>query len=903
VALRDPIISEAQRASAGAPADPDWLLERLEWHEALESLLRAQGPRRVRELLDELGEVAVRLGAEIGPESLNTPYRNSIPVSEQPEYPGDVELEERIDDLLRWNATAMVVRANQGGAGVGGHLSTYASAATLFEVGFQHFFRARSGEHGGDIVYFQPHASPGVYARAFLEGRLGAGQLDAFRRELQPEGGLPSYPHPRRLPWFWQVPTASMGLSAISAVYQARFARYLESRGLKPKNGGRVWAFLGDGECDEPEVMGAAAIAARERLDNLVVVVNCNLQRLDGPVRGNGKIIQELERAFRGVGWNVLKVIWGGEWDALFARDTHGVLQARMEEAVDGDYQMYTTLDGRAVRAHWVRDDPELAEIMKTLSDEEIRTIRRGGHDRRKLYAAYRRACRASGKPTAILVKTIKGFGLGGSVEGSNTTHQKKAMSERERFEVARRFGVPLSDDQVRAAAYYRPPDDAPEMVYLRARREALGGFVPERRVECPSLPAPALDVFADLLAGSGERPMSTTLALVRVLQKLLRDPALGRFLVPIIADEARTFGMDGLFRQAGIYAPEGQLYTPVDAGTILPYREARDGQILQEGICEAGALASFIAAGTAYAHHGVPALPFYVFYSMFGFQRVGDLIWSAADQLARCFRVGGTAGRTTLNGEGVQHQDGHSQLVAATVPNLESYDPAFAYELAVIVRDGIRRMVTEQEEVFFYLTAYNESYPMPAMPEGAEEAILRGLHRVAGPLEEKAEATVHLLGSGSILLQAVAAQRLLAERGVAADVWSVTSWVRLHRDAAEVDRWNRLHPESPPRRAHLAEALAGSRGVFVAVSDWMRMLPDALARWVPGRLVSLGADGFGLSEARPDIRRHFEVSAADVAAAAWSGLAAEGAVEPGRAARELRALGIDPERVWSLRA
>ncbi|MEL7451476.1 MAG: pyruvate dehydrogenase (acetyl-transferring), homodimeric type, partial [Pseudomonadota bacterium] len=734
----------------------DWQLELREWLDSLRSVHRTHGPTRVRELLRELQDLSLKAGVPLEEATLNTPYRNTIPIHDQPAYPGDVELEQRIENIHRWNAMAMVLKASDEGTGVGGHIATYGSAATMMEVGFNHFFRNRSDDYGGDIVNVQPHASPGIYARAFLEGRLNETNLVNFRRELADGGGVPSYPHPRRMPEFWPCPTASMGLSTVTSIYLARFAKYLEHRGLKPANGGKVWCFIGDGESDEPEVLGTINIAAREKLDNLVLVVNCNLQRLDGPVRGNSKIIQELESVFRGAHWHVLKVIWGSAWDELFARDVNGTLQRRMDEALDGDYQMYSVLPGDEVRAHWVQGNPEIAALMQSMSDEEIRTIRRGGHDHKKVYAAYDQAVRTTGKPAVILVKTIKGFGLGAEGEGRNIVHQKKKLSDAERLASAHRFGIGLSEEEVQRADFYHPGDDSEEVAYLKARRAELGGFQPERRVDCPSLPTPDAGSFAATLEGS-DRPSSTTMALVRMLAKLMRDKGIGQYVVPIVPDEARTFGMDGLFRQAGIYSADGQRYRPVDADSLSPYKESLQGQILQEGICEAGGIASFLAAGTAYAHFGVPTIPFYVFYSMFGFQRVGDMIWAAGDSMCRGFLVGGTAGRTTLNGEGLQHQDGHSHVLANTVPNLLSYDPAFAFELATIVRDGIRRMYTEQEDVFYYLTVYNENYPQPAMPDGVEDGVLKGIYRFRpadAALADKGATAVHLLGSGSIMQQ-----------------------------------------------------------------------------------------------------------------------------------------------------
>jgi pyruvate dehydrogenase E1 component len=870
-------------------------LELTEWLESMESLLRADGPERAKHVFRALRDYLTDAHVIVEDATLNTPYRNTIPLEQQPAYPGDIALEERIENILRWNAMAMVLRGYDGGTGVGGHIGTYASAATMLEVGLHHFFRNRGPDYGGDLVTIQAHAAPGIYARAFLEGRLTRGQLEHFRRELQPGGGLSSYPHPRNMPDFWQAPCASMGLSTPSGIYQARFAKYLENRGLKPANGGKIWAFIGDGEADEPEVLGTINIAARERLDNLVMVVNCNLQRLDGPVRGNGKIIQELERSFRGAGWQVIKVIWSGEWDPLFAIDHDGVLQDRMERAVDGDYQMYSVSSGKEVREHWVEDDPKLAEIMAVLSDEEIRCIRRGGHDQRKIYAAFRRAAATADRPTAILIKTIKGYGMQG-YEGSNVVHQKKNLTAEERLETARRLGIPLTEAEIARADFYRPADDSPEMRYLRARREALGGPWPRRVVECPSLQAPDLAYFQEQLEGSGGRPLSTTMAFVRMLAKLIGHADLGRYVVPIVPDEARTFGMEALFRRSGIYSSEGQKYRPVDSTTLSPYREAKDGQILQEGICEAGAMASFLAAGTAYALHGVPTIPFYVFYSIFGFQRVGDMIWSAGDMLCRGFLLGGTSGRTTLNGEGPQHQDGHSQLVANTVPNMKSYDPAFAYELAVIVRDGIRRMYSEQEDVFYYITIHNQNYAMPPMPEGAAEGIVQGMYcfrRSALPVAKGRKA--HLFGSGAIMAEVLEAARLLEKAGVATDIWSVTSYNELGREALRAERRARLGDAD--EQPWVRRLLAGETGVFVAASDYMKALPLSIAQWVPGSYVVLGTDGYGLSESREDLRRHFEVSAAYIAHAAAAALADRKALTR----RELKALadgwGIDPSK------
>ena len=859
--------------------DASWNQELAEWLEAMDDVLKEQGADAAHDLMQKLQSHLSHRGLVLTDAALNTPYKNTIDVREQPRYPGNIELETRVGNIIRWNAVAMVLQAYDSGSGVGGHIATYLSAATMMEVGFNHVFRAASDQYGGDQVHFQAHTAPGVYARAFLEGRLTKTQLTNFRRELAEGGGLPSYPHPRRLPEFWQMPTASMGLSTPSAIYQARFSKYLESRGLKPKNGGKIWTFIGDGEADEPEVLGTINIASREGLDNLVLVINCNLQRLDGPVRGNGKIIQELERAFRGADWHVIKVIWGGGWDPLFARDEDGILQERMEQAVDGDYQMYTVSPGDAVREHWVETSPALKELMKTLTDEEIRSIKRGGHDHQKIYAAFERAASVTGKPCVVLLKTVKGDGLGPGTEGSNTVHQKKHLSPDERKDLAKRFDIPLPEEAVLTASFYEPPEDSEEVRYALARRQALGGFLPQRRVACERLSPPDLEMFADLLAGTEGtgREISTTMVVVRMLAKLLRDKQLGRYIVPIVPDEARTFGMDGLFPQAGIYSPAGQQYRPVDAGTIAPYREAEDGQILQEGICETGAMASFLAAGTAYANHGLPMIPFYIFYSMFGFQRVGDMVWACGDMMCKGFLLGGTSGRTTLNGEGVQHQDGHSHLIASTVPNMKSYDPAFAYELVLIVQDGIRRMYGEQEDVFYYLTVTNQNYPMPAIPEAGSEAraeveagVLAGMYC----FDRQEGATVNLFGSGAIMSEVIAARAHLEKLGIASNLWSVTSYNELMREGMAAERAQLMSIGEAARKPLVAELLENEEGVFVAASDYMKALPLSIARWVPGPYEVLGTDGFGLSEDRHVLRDYFEVSAEWVAFTALSTLA-----------------------------
>jgi pyruvate dehydrogenase E1 component len=889
--------------------------ETKEWLDALAAVLEHQGPERARFLLTQLKRQAVRNGVEI-PFTANTPYINTIPAARQPPFPGSREIERRIKSLARWNAMAMVVRANKNEPGIGGHISTYASSATLLEVGFNHFFRGPDAPGGGDQVYFQGHASPGVYARAFLEGRLSATQLENFRRELSPGGGLSSYPHPWLMPTFWQFPTVSMGLGAIMAIYQARFNRYLEHRGLKDTSQQRVWCFLGDGETDEPESLGALTLAAREGLDNLIFVVNCNLQRLDGPVRGNGKIIQELEAAFRGAGWNVIKVIWGGDWDPLLARDKDGLLVKRMDEVVDGEYQKYTVEPGSYIREHFFGKYPELLTLVENLSDEQLRKLSRGGHDPEKVYAAYAAAVEHKGSPTVILAKTIKGYGLGEAGEGRNITHQQKKLNEDELAEFRTRFGIPISDADVAGAPFYKPPDDSREVQYLHRQRQRLGGYLPSRVVRCPPLKAPRLELFKDYLKGSGQDAFSSTMVFVGLLRRLLQDKELGKWVVPIIPDEARTFGMDAFFKPFGIYSNVGQLYEPVDAKALLAYREAKNGQILEEGITEAGSVSSFIAAGTAYATHGIPTIPFFIFYSMFGFQRIGDLIWAAADMRARGFLLGGTAGRTTLMGEGLQHQDGHSHILASAVPTLRAYDPAFAYELALIVQDGIRRMYEAGEDVLYYITLYNESYPMLPMPEGAAEGVLRGLHKLR-PASAAASAPragergaglprskVHLLGSGPIVREALRAQELLAERyGVAADVWSVTSYKELRRDALEVERWNLLHPTDEPRRSYVEQLLGQEKGVFIAASDYLKVLPEMISRWVPGGLYALGTDGFGRSDNRAALRRSFEVDAEILTLAALSRLAKRAEIKPARVQQAIQELGLDPEKADPVRA
>ncbi len=871
--------------------------ETREWLDSLEAVLQHNGPDRARFLLTELKQKADRNGVEI-PFTANTPYINSIPPSRQVPFPGSREIERRIKSLVRWNAMAMVVRGNKRSDGLGGHISTYASLATLLEIGFNHFFKGPDAPGGGDQVYFQGHAAPGIYARAFLEGRFPAERLTNFRRELAAGGGLSSYPHPWLMPNFWQFPTVSMGLGPIMAIYQARYNRYLQHRGLKDTSQQRVWAFLGDGETDEPESLGALTLASREKLDNLTFVVNCNLQRLDGPVRGNGKIIQELEAAFRGAGWTVIKVIWGSDWDALLARDKHGLLVKRMGEIVDGEYQKYTVEGGAYIRKHFFGKHPELLKMVEHLSDEQLRKLGRGGHDPEKVYTAYKAAIENKGTPTVILAKTVKGYGLGEGGEGRNITHQQKKLNEKELREFRTRFGIPITDQDASDVPFYAPSADATEIAYLHERRKQLGGHLPERRENCPKLTISTKGFAKDFLQGSGKDEFSTTMVFANgILKKLLADKDLGKWVVPIIPDEARTFGMDALFSTIGIYSNVGQLYEPVDADTLKAYREAKNGQLLEEGINEAGSMSSFIASGTAYSTHGIPTIPFYIYYSMFGFQRIGDLIWAAADLRTRGFLLGGTAGRTTLNGEGLQHEDGHSHILASTVPNLVAYDPAYAYELALIIQDGIRRMYEVGENVFYYVTLYNENYPMPPMPAGAEEGVLKGIYKLKPATVSSKLTRIHLLGSGPLLREAVRAQEMLGQLGVAADVWSVTSYKELRREALEVERWNLLHPTAEPKRCYLEQLLSKEKGIFLAVSDYMKSLPEMIARWVPGGIYPLGTDGFGRSETRQALRRFFEVDAECVTVAALSQLARRGEIKPAVVAKAIADLGIDPEK------
>ena len=870
-------------------------IETQEWLDSLDHILQQGGPGRVRRLLRQLQIHAQETGVKL-PFTANTPYINTIPAEEQPPFPGSREIERRIKSIIRWNAMAMVVRANRLEEGIGGHISTYASAATLYEIGFNYFFRARTEDQEGDIIYFQGHASPGIYARAFLEGRLSVEQLHNFRNELHPGGGLSSYPHPWLMPNFWEFPTVSMGLSPIMAIYQARFNRYLEDRELKKPSDAKVWAFVGDGEVDEPETLGAITLGSREKLDNLIFVINCNLQRLDGPVRGNGKIIQELEAIFRGAGWNVIKVIWGGDWDPLLAKDHDGILVKVMEENVDGQYQKYIVETGKYIRERFFGADPRLLEMVKHLSDEQLQKLNRGGHDPEKVYAAYKAAVEHKGSPTVILAKTIKGYGLGESGEGKNITHQQKKLNEEELREFRSRFGIPISDEDVSKAPFYKPPDDSPEMKYLHARRRELGGYIPNRMVKCEPIKTPLDELFEEFYKGSDGREVSTTMVYARVLAKLLREKEIGKLIVPIIPDEARTFGMEVLFRRFGIYSHVGQLYEPVDIDTLLYYKEAKDGQILEEGITEAGSMSSFIAAGTAYATHGINTIPFFTFYSMFGLQRIGDLVWAAGDMRCRGFLVGATSGRTTLAGEGLQHQDGHSHLLAYPVPNLKAYDPAFAYEVAVIIQDGIRRMYEEQQDIFYYLTVMNEPYVQPPMPGDGKEGILKGMYKFKASENKNTKLHAHLFGSGAILNETLKAQKLLGEKyDVAADVWSVTSYKELYRDGHEAERWNMLHPSEIPRVPYITQCLQDAPGVFIAASDFSKALPDSIYRWFPKPLVSLGTDGFGRSDSRRALRDFFEVDARFITLAALAALAREKEIKTDVVQHAIKDLEINP--------
>jgi len=872
--------------------DPE---ETAEWLDSLETVIDAEGVDRAHFLLKNLIDKAREKGAYL-PYNANTPYVNTIPTDRQPRYPGDREIERRISSIVRWNAVAMVVRANKESSELGGHIATFQSAATLYDIGFNHFWRAPTENHSGDAIYIQGHSSPGIYARAFVEGRLTEEQLLHFRREVDRKG-LSSYPHPWLMPDFWQFPTVSMGLGPMMAIYQARFMKYLQGRGLDQTGDRKVWCFVGDGEMDEPESLGAISLASRECLDNLIFVVNCNLQRLDGPVRGNGKIIQELEAVFRGAGWNVIKVIWGSNWDALLARDKLGLLRKRMEECVDGEYQAFKARDGAYVRKEFFAKYPELLDMVSGMTDQEVWQLRRGGHDPLKVYAAYAAAVSHRGEPTVILAKTIKGYGMGAAGEGMNITHQQKKMGLEELKAFRDRFKIPVPDDQIAEVPIYRPPDDSIEISYIKERRAALGGGIPQRRRRSASLEVPPLSAFEAQLKSTEKREISTTMAFVRILSTLVRDKNIGNRVVPIVPDESRTFGMEGMFRQLGIFSQVGQLYKPEDAGQLMFYREHQQGQILQEGINEAGAMSSWMAAATSYSTHNLPMIPFYIFYSMFGFQRVGDLAWAAGDMRCRGFLLGGTSGRTTLNGEGLQHADGHSHILASVIPNCVAYDPTFAYEVAVILQEGLRRMLKEQEDVFYYVTLMNENYSHPAMPEGSREGILKGMYLFQQGGDSKSP-RVQLLGSGTILREAIAAADLLKnDFGVDADVWSVPSFTELRREGLEVERWNMLHPTSPQRRSYVETCLADRRGPAVAVTDYIKAFADQIRPYVPRRYRVLGTDGFGRSDYRKRLRSFFEVDRYYVALAALKALADEKQIPASKVDAAIKKYNIDPEK------
>jgi pyruvate dehydrogenase E1 component len=894
-------VAETFTPSAETHSNGSEVLETREWLDSLDYVLAKGGPERAGRLLQQLSLHARRAAGVNLPFTATTPYVNTIPSTQQPPFPGSQAMERRIKSLVRWNALAMVVRANKVQEGIGGHISTFASAATLYEVAFNHFLRAKTDDGDRDIVYFQGHAAPGMYARAFLEGRLPTEKLENFRRELKEGGGLSSYPHPWLMPDFWEFPTVSMGLGPIQAIYQARFNRYLENRGLKKSTSGKIWAFLGDGETDEPESLGSISLASRERLDNLIFVINCNLQRLDGPVRGNGKIIQELEANFRGAGWNVIKVIWGSDWDAVIQNDRDGLLVNRLNEISDGQFQKYFVESGAYFRQNCFGTDPRLLKMVEHFSDEQLSRIRLGGHDPLKVHAAYKAAVEHRGSPTVILAKTIKGYGLGEAGEGKNITHQQKKLNDDELRIFRSRFGIPIRDEELHDAPFYRPPEDSPEISYMKERRRVLGGYLPERKVRANPIKPVSEAHFEEFYKGTDNREVSTTMVFVRLLAKLLRDPEIGKLIVPIIPDEARTFGMEALFRQVGIYSSVGQIYEPVDMDTLLYYKEAKDGQILEEGITEAGSMCSFIAAGTAYANHGINTIPFFIYYSMFGFQRIGDLIWAAADMRTRGFLVGGTAGRTTLAGEGLQHQDGHSHVLALSVPNLLAYDPAFAYEIAVIIQEGIKRMYVDQESIFYYLTVTNEPLAMPPMPAGNDvrAGILKGLYRYKASTKKDEKFKAQLFGSGTIMYEVLKAAKILEESyGVAADIWSVTSYKELYRDGNDCDRWNMLHPGEKPRVPFVTQCLHDAPGVLVAASDYMKVLPESIAQWCPRPLVALGTDGFGRSEGRAALRDFFEVDAKHIVLATLNALARDKQIKLDIVRKAIKDLGINPEKV-----
>ena len=870
--------------------DPE---ETQEWIESIEGTIQEHGTERARFLLEKLIDFAERQGARM-PFNTNTPFINTIQPFEQKTFPGDRSIERRIKSLVRWNAMAMVTRANKESDGIGGHISTFASSATLLEVAFNHFLKGPDHPSGADLVFFQGHASPGIYSRAFLEGRLTESHLENFRRELSKNGGLSSYPHPWLMPDFWQFPTVSMGLTSIMALYQARFMHYLEDRGLVQKSNRKVWAFLGDGEMDEPESLGAITLASREKLDNLLFVVNCNLQRLDGPVRGNGKIIQELEGTFRGAGWNVIKVIWGSDWDVLFEQDSSGALAKRLEEVVDGELLKYVVAGGEYFRKNFFGKYPELLNMVKDISNEDLLRLRLGGHDPEKVYAAYAEAAEYKGKPTVILARTIKGYGLGEAGEGRNITHQQKKLNEEELLNFRDRFNIPLDDNKAMKAPFYKPPEDSDELIYLREKRNKLGGYLPFRNKQSQKLKIPEISLFEEALNGYGDREISTTMAFVRLLTKLAKDKDIGKHIVPIIPDEGRTFGMEALFRQLGIYSHSGQLYEPVDSDQFLYYKEEIDGQILEEGINESGAMSSFIAAGTAYSNHKVAMIPFYIYYSMFGFQRVWDLIWAAGDIRARGFLLGATAGRTTLNGEGLQHQDGHSHLAAAATPNIKAYDLAYAYEIAIVLRKGIKEMFYEQKDVIYYLTLENENYIHPKMPKGAEKDIINGMYKI----RTTKNPVIRLLGSGSLINETLKGADLLKQDwGINAGVWNVTSFSELRREAEETERWNLIHPDKRQKKSHLEKSLSKNKIPTVAVSDYVKMVAEQIGSYVPGDYYALGTDGFGRSDTRENLRHFFEVDRYYIVLTAIRALVNAGAVDAAMSKKVIKKYGIDPNK------
>ena len=872
-------------------------IETREWLESIDSVMKIHGPERAHYIINRMVDHARRSGSYL-PSAYNTAYLNTIPVGMQPNYPGDRSIEKRIEAFIRWNAMAMVVQANKESSEIGGHISTYASSATLYEVGFNHFWRAPTDKNRGDLIFMQGHSSPGIYARAFLEGRLNEDQLDHFRKEVGNKG-LSSYPHPWLMPDFWQFPTVSMGLGPMMATYQARFMRYMEHRGLTEPSDRKIWCFLGDGEMDEPESLGSITMPVREGLDNLIFVVNCNLQRLDGPVRGNGKIIQELEAAFGGAGWNVIKLIWGSRWDPLLARDRQGLLQQIMEECVDGEYQNFKSKGGDYVREHFFGKYPETKEMVANMSDEDIWRLNRGGHDARKVFSAYQKAVNHRERPTIILAKTVKGFGLGSVAEGQNTAHQQKKLDLNALKEFRDRFNIPITDKKLKDVPYFMPKKNSQEIEYLHERRKSLGGYIPKRITKAKSIKTPANDVFQPQLDGTGEREASTTMAFIRMLTSLTRDKQIGKHIVPIVPDEARTFGMEGMFRQIGIYSSKGQLYTPQDADQLMFYKESKEGQILEEGINEAGAYCSWLSAGSSYSNHGIQMVPFYIFYSMFGFQRIGDFLWAGGDMQARGFLIGATAGRTTLAGEGLQHQDGHSLLSATTIPNCVSYDPTYAYELAVIIKDGLKRMISDQENIFYYITCMNENYTHPPIPKNCEKGILKGMYLLKKSVKQENSSKPQLMGSGTILREVEKAAHLLEKDfKIYCDVWSVTSFSELRRESLETERWNELNPEKKRKSSYLEKLLSRQEGPFIAATDYMKMIPDQIQKWVPGIYKTLGTDGYGRSDSRAALREHFEVDARFIALSTLNALAEKGDIEKRDVVKAIKKYKIDPKKI-----